>query len=177
MEADEEGTSSAAQIHGSPETSPDYQGGAEHTHTKPITPSDIFDTEHPDRETEQDGNSNTADSQTSATSQDLMPPPPRPGRQASHTHGHHPDSRETSHESKPLQRDEGPGASGEPEPATSSTGAPGSPEDLLESFDWDELEQRYHDMVTDKNREFEQVWDDYCQLQDVRLSSQGAAVF
>ncbi|GAM82633.1 hypothetical protein ANO11243_006150 [Dothideomycetidae sp. 11243] len=76
-----------------------------------------------------------------------------------------------SHTSRPQQdysHNSRPDHLGKPDPAPSQgSEAQDSPEDPLDPFDWDELEQRYHAMVAAKEEEFDQIWDEYCQLQDV----------
>lgn len=61
-----------------------------------------------------------------------------------------------------------PGALGELEPISSQLSEPQDlPEDPLEPFDWDELEQRYHDLIEDKEKDYDEIWTEYCHLQDV----------
>ncbi|KAF2155905.1 hypothetical protein K461DRAFT_290879 [Myriangium duriaei CBS 260.36] len=177
------------------------------SHSKPITPADIFDLESPTRISAQppDLRTDAFESDEGPTSSQLMPPPPRPppkqqqqSTQPNQSPGQ--SARELEPPASPPypedetinvqdeayyqehnfetgmynigandapEEDPVPGALGELDLPTSQATEPQDlPEDPLEPFDWDELEQQYHAIVVEKEKEFDEIWTEYCQLQD-----------
>lgn len=184
---------------------PDSQ---EYSHSKPITPGDVFDNDSLSDVSATGSDAPGTPSPARPSSRDLMPPPPPPNvasRQRSRSPQVstlvHPAFRGEENlpsrpgSSEPVQGPKGssrlsPITIGSPEPSGDS--CPPRQADVvvaqypvddevpayesqdgldepLAPFDWKDLEQRYHDMINDKEKEFDSVWEEYCQLQDVCL--------